>query len=258
MLYIKNIQSDKMLFIYGTCYNNVDIIESSLNSIKDLNYEKIFITDNFSNDGTYETLNKIKNRFRIEIVRYKSKRGKGKQKSMEMAMNEANDSDYIMTIDFDVIYDHNLLLFINNIIKEEHKNCIFNNFLSLKILNKNIPWRNLNHGEDWERYAHFIHCGINVRFKNENNRNQIVSGNRERRYETGIKLSIRRFENAIDFQRGWCFKSFNSFYKRYKSKNIIIKTIAFSAYTIANIEGAYCYCKQINNREYIRLNSTSS
>ncbi len=247
-----------MLFIYGTCYNNADVIEMSLNSIEKLNYEKIFITDNFSNDGTYEILNRIKNRFRIEIIQYKSKRGSGKQKSMEMAMNEANDCDYIMTIDFDTKYDPNLILFINDTIKDKHEKCIFNNFLSLKALNKNVPWRNLNHGEDWERYAHFIQCGVNLRFKNEKNINQVVAGNREKRYEIGIKLYIRRYKNAIDFQRGWCFKSFNSFYKRYKKQNIIIKIVAFSAYIIANIEGTYCYCNSMNNREYIRLNSTSS
>ena len=45
-----------MLYIYGTIFNNHDIVLKSLESIKKLPYQKIFVTDNYSTDGTYELL----------------------------------------------------------------------------------------------------------------------------------------------------------------------------------------------------------
>ena len=108
-----------MLYLYGTVYNNANRIQTCLESIKDLDYDRLFVVDNYSTDGTYEFLEKNKDGYRLQLARLKCNRGIGRQKSMEMAMKMANFDDYLMTMDFDTIYDISFVNFVNEIIKKQ-------------------------------------------------------------------------------------------------------------------------------------------
>ncbi|SMD30799.1 hypothetical protein [Picrophilus oshimae] len=108
----------------------------------------------------------------------KCKIGLGRQKAMEMVI--ARDDDYLMTMDFDTIYGDDFTEYVNEIIKKPRYNEIFSSFLSIKIYNKDIPWRNLNGAEDLERIAHFALLGFNLNLKNFDNKNQKIVGLREK------------------------------------------------------------------------------
>lgn len=236
-----------MLYIYGTIFNNASTIIASLESISNINYQKIFITDNFSTDGTYEILDRYKKEYRLEIIRIKCNRGMGRQTSMERAMRECTESDYLMTMDFDSFYGNDFVEYINEVIKEPKKNTVFNNFLSLKGANA-IPWRNLNNGEDWERMAHFINDHFKVYLKELTIQNQHVEGSRDLRYANGLKYYYRVFFNTVELQRGWCFKSYNEFYNHVKKYRLIV----FIAYLFSKLYKNYCYDPELNNREFVR------
>ena len=125
---------DKLLFIYGTVYNNANRIQECLESIKNINYSQIFIIDNNSTDGTYEFLEDNKNKYKLTFRRLKCNRGVGRQRSMEMAMEVSSPNDYLMTLDFDTVYDVSFVDFVNEIIKKQYKNCVFNSILKNSII----------------------------------------------------------------------------------------------------------------------------
>lgn len=206
-----------MLYIYGTIFNNATTVLKSLQSISYLPYKKIFIPDNYSTDGTYEILCKYKEKYRLEIILVKCNRGMGRQISMEIAMKNAKNSDYLMTVDFDTIYDADLAILVNNIIIREYKNCVFNNYLCLKEYNSRIPWKDLNNGEDLERYADFACSGFYLLIKKIQYPNEPFKKSRDRRYAHGLKYYIRAFKYKIDLQRSWCFKSFSEFYSQFQN-----------------------------------------
>ncbi|AAT42886.1 glycosyltransferase [Picrophilus oshimae] len=242
-----------MLYIYGTIFNNAGTVLNSLASIKNINYEKIFIVDNYSNDGTYEILEKNKEKYRLEIKRMKCKRGLGRQKAMEMAMVIARDDDYLMTMDFDTIYGDDFTEYVNEIIKEPRYNSIFSGFLCLKEINKNVPWRNLNSAEDWERMGHFASLGFDLYLSDFDIKNQFVSGLREKRYAKGLKFYYRSFYTVIDFQRGYCFKSFKDFISLFKHKKY--SSILYFLYIISKFYEKYCYDDKLNNMDLALKNA---
>ena len=243
-----------MLYIYGTIYNNANRIQKCLESIKNLDYEKLFVIDNYSTDGTYEFLEKNKDKYKLILTRLKCNRGIGRQKSMEMAMKMANFDDYLMTMDFDTIYDISFVNFVNEIIKKQYKNCVFNNYLCLRDINQ-IEWKPVNNGEDWERNANFVYHGYALFDKKIVGINEVVIGSRDKRYAKGLKLYYRIFKNAIELQRTWCFKSFKENYefanKQSKLKNNR-KMILFLSYIIAKMQKNYCYDKILNNNAYVK------
>jgi hypothetical protein len=234
--------------IYGTVFNNAITVLQSLKSLTNIPYKKMYITDNFSTDSTYEILTKYQNEYRLEIIRIKCNQGMGRQISMELAMQECSETDYLMTMDFNTIYGENFVIYINDIIKEPRENAVFNNFLSLKNANS-ISWRNLNNGEDWERMAHFVDHHFNVYLKSDLTiHNQEVYGSRDRRYAIGIHYYYRTFINTVELQRSWCFKSFGEFYKHVKKYEAVV----FTAYLLSKFYKNYCYDPVLNNKEFVK------
>ena len=237
-----------MLYIYGTIFNNASTVLESLKSISKTQYKKLFITDNYSTDGTYEILNQYRKEYRLEIIRVKCNRGMGRQIAMQNAIRECTETDYSMTMDFDSIYGQDFVSYVTEIIKISRENSVFNNFLSLRNVNT-IPWRNLNNGEDWERMAHFISQHFKVYLKsNLIIMNQYVDGSRDRRYANGLNYYYRVFNNTIELQRSWCFKSFTEFYNHVKKYKLIV----FVAYMLSKFYRNYCYDQVLNNRELVR------
>ncbi len=238
-----------MLYIYGTCFNNADIISKSLSSIRNLNYEKMFIVDNYSTDKTYEILQQLSAEYRINIMEIKCSRGLGRHKAMKNALNVSKKGDLLMFIDFDMIYSDKFIDFVNDKIDNFDENTIYDNQLSEYDANIKVPWRNINYGEDWERMAHFKNLGYKIVLNNFNNVNQSLNGPREARYVKGIKLYLRGFNNAVDSQRGFCFKEFRDYLNQQKTNKYTL--FYFLAYNIAKIKGCYCYDKIIDNRKYV-------
>ena len=89
------------LFIYGTVFNNAGRVKECIESLKPLNYKKIFAVDSCSTDGTYEIINKIPN---VSVERKRCSHGLGRQIAMSNALKEAKDEDFLMYVDFDTIY----------------------------------------------------------------------------------------------------------------------------------------------------------
>ena len=258
------------LYIYGTVYNAADIITVSLESLYKFNPEKIIIVDNYSNDGTWELINKVD---KVICVQYKCSRGLGRDIALKMALEIAGGNDFLMYADFDVIYKQPMLDLISRAESLMKKNEIYLRLmLSFASTNLDLDWRNLNYGEDWERIARAKSKGICVFTLSEELENDVLGMNgldnkffsnrpdnknildREERYTTNsIKLVYRIFMEMCNYQRSISFKSFSDYlnhlnYKHYGRRYVII---LFFAYVSGRIKGCYSYDKKLNNLDYI-------
>lgn len=256
------------LYIYGTVFNNANRLKACINSVSSLSYKKLFVTDNYSTDGTYEIL---KNLPKIEILRKKCSHGLGRQLALEKALSEAEDDDFVMYIDFDTIFNQIYIDLIKEKISTLKDNEVFIfGMLSKAKINRNIQWRDLLTSEDLERHAHFKHEGYNIvgtkeqfmiqyggkGLHNPYYENDVSIGDnfyiRHKRYKTSrFKFMIRMLRTLIDDERGAAFKSFRDFYKQSNKKNIITKIGFFLAYLIAKALGIYSYDSTYNNIEYV-------
>jgi len=196
------------LGIYGTIYNNADTVETAIrtlmNSVKDLFDEIIFvITDNYSDDGTYEKLLELRKKYenskiKIDIIREKSTRGKGRQIAMEYLINNY-DIDFITYTDFDVTYysfQRDIFKAIINHIKDYEMWIGFATYKTYKkILDKGIKWPNMNILEDWLFLYFAIRASIPVKdLCTIGHSNTIVySTNREMRYAKTFFKWIKRY-----------------------------------------------------------------
>ncbi len=242
-----------MLYIYGTVYNNRKTLINSIESLSRINIEKQFlIVDNFSNDGTYEALDKLKGKYNISVKRMKCSRGLGRQKAMEMAYNQATDKDLFMTFDLDTIYTSKFVKSIEYGVKILNNNEIFLNQLCYKSPNFNIKWMDINNGEDWERMANFLHAGckiITVRDKYFDLGINYVGEKREKRYATGLTYYKRVIKNQIDLFRGWnisSYKNLKQFIKYTDAKNSHFIPLFLILIYIKIFNHVYGYSDEIN------------
>ena len=96
---------EPLISIYGTVFNNADVIRKSINSVisKLPDFKKRFemiIVDNYSSDGTYEILKEYQKEYpNITVIQEKCTRGKGRA----IAFNNTKGK-YVLTIDFDTVY----------------------------------------------------------------------------------------------------------------------------------------------------------
>ncbi len=242
-----------MLYLYATIFNNITNIEKSIESLNKINTEKKFlIVDNYSNDGSYELLCKLKLKYNIVLKRAKCTRGNGKQLAMEIAYNESNENDMFMTFDLDTIYLDNFVKSIEKAVKNMEKNHIYLNQLSYKISNFKVPWTDLNYGEDWERLAHFLSLGYSITINNPKIimwSNQYVDGPREKRYAEGFSYIKREFKNRIDLFVGWNVNSFKNFktYIEYSKTGNKLTPILFIIFLYVRLfKQTYNYTPMLN------------
>lgn len=162
--------------IYSICitnYNSINSIRQSINSIYPLLLDERFesvVTDNFSNDGSYEYLSDLfKQKIITSLIRVKCNRGMGRNE----AFMHSTGQYIIANIDMDVIYDHRKIL---RAIDEYHSR-FEGKVLSvygMMILPRDIAiqlggWKNLDRHEDNEialnAFSHNLHAqdlSINV------------------------------------------------------------------------------------------------
>lgn len=259
------------LFIYGTVFNNAKTIKVCIESFSQLNPKTIFITDNFSTDGTYEILRSIPNTI---ITQKKCSHGFGRQIALEKVLEEASDEDFLMYVDFDTIYNKEYIILMKNVMEKLGKKEVFIfGMLSRAQLNKAVPWRDLITSEDLERYAHFKFLGynlvmdkrkfdivyggkglINKYYQNDNSVGENFYA-RHKRYKTStLSFSIRMFRALVDNERGAAFKSFGEFYNLSSSKSLFRHLLFMVAYATARVLGVYSYSKDKNNIEYLKEN----
>ncbi|MEM0143975.1 MAG: glycosyltransferase, partial [Candidatus Parvarchaeum sp.] len=137
------------LYIYGTILNNAEWVADSIASLERLKPERIMITDAGSTDGTKEILQNLAKKYGNIAVEeyYKCKRGKGRQEALNNIYNVAEDSDLVMSVDFDNVYSD----FMVNYIKEKSnkvKDMEAYNFGLMTIkTSKLAEWKDLNYGE---------------------------------------------------------------------------------------------------------------
>lgn len=264
-------KKSRRLYIYGTIFNNAAYVERAIRSIMPLRPKKIFIADNFSTDNTFEILRdlKLNPRVKIQLVQVKCTRGKGRNIALEMALNEAKYDDILMYIDFDTVILKNGLRIIkkrlNNI--EVNQISIFNG-ISLAITNKELPWLDLNYGEDFERLARAKSYGYkildiknmlkytkidsykNLLFDNASSLGSYAI-NREIRYaKNKFKLALRLSKVLVDMERGIAYPTFREFYATSKVHNFYRFVEFWIAYFLAKIKGIYRY-SELPNNEYV-------
>jgi len=192
--------------IYGTVFNNGSIIQRSLLTLfnqmnKFFDDWEVIIVDNFSSDGTWETLKKMKKRYdNIKLIRVKCTRGRGRQIALQNTTGK-----YVFSVDFDHIFENGFGKLISKEIKKCGKNdLIYPYAVARRSTAIKIGWRNLNVGEDTDFSRGALIKKINVKsiliypFSLNEKMNQFE---REKRYANGFKFMIRKFKNLVDLTR---------------------------------------------------------
>ena len=200
-----------LISIYGTVYNNAYIIKESIMSIRNAleNLEdryELVIVDNYSSDGTWEILLRLKNSINnLKLLRYRCSRGKGRDLALRYTSGE-----YVMYADFDCIYGKEFGTLIEKLRKICTKGEIWNFGFSTRdtMINLIGGWKDLNFGEDWELLGRAVDRGISIKIIGiKPNYNVRISQNGsygERRYvSNAVTYMVRRLRNLRDTAIGW-------------------------------------------------------
>ena len=214
--------------IYGTVYNSISTLEKVLNSVYKPEYD-ITIVDSYSSDGTYEKLCELKKEYNLRIFRLKSSRGYGRA----YALRHCPEKSRTAYIDLDVLYNDNF----HKLMKSDIDRLWVGTdqqtfFVRREEALKNDSWLNLNTGEI-ENFL--IRNRIKVAVP------AIIGFNdphdkRESRYENGIRLAIRKFNNEVDWIRGESFVM---------SRPYTLSSLMHNF--VASLKGKYTYAAGVNN-----------
>ena len=153
------IESQPLISVYTTVYNNAPYVEKSIKSIvynlKDLSYE-IVVVDNYSTDGTYEKLLELSKRYPIRVYRFRSTRGLGRYIAARLSRGK-----YLVYVDLDCIYTEMLRKIIEIHLRSSHRD---SKCLSVLICPRHIivreGYKNLNRSEDVELSARLSKKGL--------------------------------------------------------------------------------------------------
>ncbi|MEM0049847.1 MAG: glycosyltransferase family 2 protein [Candidatus Bathyarchaeia archaeon] len=198
------------LSIYGTVFNNGYVIEESVrslvNALQNFNKEyEIVVVDNYSTDGTWETLLKLKQEYgNLKLFRSKCSRGKGR----DLALRQTS-GDYVMYVDFDCIFEPEFGKIVDKLCSICKAGELWNfGFSTRRTMLETIGgWRDLNFGEDWEVASRAMYKGVELKivltYPFMANFRVSDKGYSERRYVQGIlQYYIRRIRNICDMIRG--------------------------------------------------------
>ncbi len=190
-----------MISIYATVYNNAYVVEDSVRSLIralpdfDDRFELV-IVDNYSTDGTWERLLKLRREHRnIRLASLRCTRGRGRDVALRLT-----EGDYVMYVDLDEIFDREFGLVVDKLSRV----CVdgelwsFHGFSTRRTMVEVVGgWRDLNHGEDFEVYARAARRGARIRSLcvKTLRRNIVLSESgrhRERRYARNVISYITR------------------------------------------------------------------
>ena len=258
------------LFIYGTVFNNARRVRACINSLAPLNYKQIFIVDNYSTDGTYDILKSFGKK--VKIKRRKCSHGLGRQTALEMALKEVNENDFLMYVDFDIVYKKKFIKRIKYYMEKlKYNEVSLLSMLSRAKINRLVPWRDLMNAQDLERHAHFKSLGFkliateeefNILYGGRGIKNSYYNDDptigqniikRNMRYKKSeIQFFIRMLKVLIDDERGSACTAFDKFYSKSSKKNIFNLLIFILTYVIARLKGVYSYSDKKDNLNYIK------
>lgn len=269
---------DYILYIYSSVYNNSNTVDRSIKSLEPLMPYKMFVVDNYSNDGTYEKLKKYE---QIVTVQRRCTLGRGRDLAMNMALKEATPNDPMFLVDLDNVFTD---LVITDI-KMKMKRLKNDTFYWVGCLGKasthaKVPWNDLIFGEEMEHGAHAISLGIETHYldiktfytyiEDIGGSPKLSVAERQFRYAHGfMRKMVRLYRCLIDAERAYAFKSPYDFIKNSLAKTsddnprstsslkkgifyLVAYYIAYtSAFVIAKLLGVYSYDKKLNNQDYV-------
>ena len=200
-----------LISIYATVYNNAYIVEQSVRSLIqalpdfDENYELV-VVDNFSTDGTWEKLQKLKKQHRnIRLYRHKCSRGLGRDIALKLT-----EGDYVMYVDLDVLFKPEFGKIVEKIRRCCSSGELWNFGFSVRetMLHHIGGWKDLNFGEDWELVYRAIRNKVALKliltYSFMENVRIAPSGYAEMRYVRGrLEYYMRRLRNLRDTVIGW-------------------------------------------------------
>ena len=244
--------------IYGTCYNNANVIRKSIDSIVsqfDLNGEtELVITDNESTDGTWDILQDYNKKYKnVKLIRERCTRGKGRR----IAYNSTSGK-YTFYIDLDTVYSPILSKLIKQL-KEEYKGdrIMPFGFMDRATMDKIGNWGDLNNAEDGELEARAISKGVTLStFPAMISTNEITSGKRELRFKKrrfSFKFFARQYRVARDGLIGRGMKNIKAINKAYKGK---AKIFMYFVYITLKLSGkkTRSYSEFSSSSEFIQRN----
>ncbi|MCL4391640.1 MAG: glycosyltransferase [Candidatus Parvarchaeota archaeon] len=185
-----------VISIYATVFNNVKMVKRSIDSVinqfPDFRTKFEFvITDNYSNDGTFEILREYSKKYtNIKIIRQKCSRGKGRAIAFNNTLGK-----YVFYVDLDTVYLPTLRNIVYSYKKLKYKEMFPFGLMSRATMEYIGNWRDLNYSEDIEIAARAISKGVKIySVPCVLGQNQVAS-NREKRYATGLKYNVRWLKN---------------------------------------------------------------
>jgi len=246
-----------LLSVYGTVYNNARTVAKCVYSISRVMSKlgidwEIVVTDNYSEDGTFELLCKLSKYFPVKVLREKCTRGKGRDIALR-----ASRGYYVMYVDFDteLVEDSAITLieyYLNNI--DDRTVYWPFGFTTRNLALKIGGWRDLNHGEDTEFFARAC---LGARLVQvlipAPRREEWTQGSRRGRYvKNKISYILRLVRDRIDSFRG-CAPSYKCLKEVYirNSTSTLSKIFKLILYFIAKLKGIYKYCSHVRNNELV-------
>ena len=198
---------EPLISIYGTVFNNAEVIRKSINSIisKLPDFRKkfeMFIVDNYSSDGTYEILKEYQKEYpNITVIQEKCTRGKGRA----IAFNNTKGK-YVLTIDFDTVYlePFKNIVYSYKRIKPLEIYPMF--MMRRETMNIIGNWKDLNVGEDTEMMARTISKNVKVYTYPIIFALNQISERREKRYAKRINYGTIDKHIWDGFQQCECYK----------------------------------------------------
>jgi len=160
---------NKLYSICITCYNNIDTVKESLESILNQidNKFEIIIVDSESKDGTLETLQKYAEKGLIKLIVKKCSRGKGRQ----IAFENSRGKYIIANMDLDDVFKPELPRILDIYHKYFEGQLLYvskpPNWAGITIAPRELieklgGWRDLQFAEDWDLWSRAAKIG---RFK---------------------------------------------------------------------------------------------
>jgi len=167
-----------------------------------LSYE-IVVVDNYSNDGTFETLMEYANRCNnIVLYRCKCSRGYGKQIALELSRGE-----YVIPfVDPDELIDAKMLrLTIEGYLKSRYRDQKATGLVYPRYTLEEVGWRDLNRGEDNDHLARLYYRDLLVTVPKRKPKRNVPKHSmllpsdwyREQRYATGLNYFRRFIKNKM-------------------------------------------------------------
>ena len=243
--------------IYATVYNNFSKVKESLNSIikqfPDFSTSFEFvIVDNYSNDGTWEVLQKFAKKYKnIKLIREHCSRGEGRA----IAVNSIK-TDYMFYVDLDTIYLPEFSKIIKYLINNYKTNSLMPfGFCDKRTMDKIGNWADLLHAEDTEFSARALSKGVKIYdLPVFISKNQIVKGNRDKRYELNkFKLFKRRYIDLNNYIEGRGMTSSRELKRRYSGLRYFIMLYILYKRKFLH-QKIRAYSNELSNLDFITKN----